>query len=147
MQKPIPPPQYWTAEAAQWAAQQLGLRYHGGMQDWPWEVAETAGLAQYFCLYSQIDGHAAPARRIVVLELILEAASNGALTDAELWAMWPHIKALLDHDAEALATTVEYWCVWQAEEANLDEEAFRLSPFLREWWRAHYPLPPPTAPE
>lgn len=147
MQKSIPPPQYWTAEAAQWAAQQLGLQYHDGMQDWPWEVAETEGLAHYFRLYRQLGVHAAPARRVVVLELILEAASNGTLTNAELRAVWPQIKALLDQDAEALATTAEYWCVWQAEEANLDEEAFRLSPFLREWWRAHYPLPPPTAPE
>jgi hypothetical protein len=143
MQKPVPPPQYWTAEAAQ----QLGLRYHDGMQDWPWEVAQTKNLAQYFRLYRQLDVHAAPARRIVVLELILEAASNGPLTDAELRAVWPQIKALLDHDAEALATTAEYWCVWLAQEANLDEEAFRLSPFLREWWRANYPPPPPTASE
>ena len=90
---------------------------------------------------------AAPARRIVVLELILEAASNGTLTDAEGRAVWPQIMALLDHDAEVLATTAEYWCLWQVEEANLDEEAFRLSPFLREWWRANYPLPPLMASE
>ena len=147
MQKPIPPPHYWTSEAAQWAAQQLGLRYYDGMQDWPWEVAETEGLGQYFRLYRQLDVDAAPARRIVVLELILEAASNGTLTDAEVRAVWPQIMALLDHDAEVLATTAEYWCLWEVEEANLDEEAFRLSPFLREWWRANYPFPPLTASE
>jgi hypothetical protein len=81
------------------------------MQDWPWEVAETEGLESYFRLYRQIEVYAAPVRRIVVLELILEAASNVTLTGAEVRAVWPYIKALLDHDAEALATTAEYWCV------------------------------------
>jgi hypothetical protein len=141
MQKPIPPPQYWTGEAAEWAAQQLGLRYHSGMQDWPWEVAESEDLEQYFQLYSRIDRGAAAGVRIVVMEMILNAANS--LTGVH--TAWPRIKALLDQDADVLATTAQYWCVWDADEQHLDEEAFRISPYMRDWWRANYPLPPLAA--
>jgi len=123
-----------------WAAQQLGLSYPLS-QDWPWIVAKTEDLEKYFRLYSQLDDHATAPMRIVVLEMILEAASNGTLSTAELQEVWPRIKALLDQDADMLSTTAQYWCVWEAEEQNLDEEGFRISPYVRKWWRANYPIP------
>jgi hypothetical protein len=141
MQKPIPPPQYWTGDAAEWASQQLGLRYHSGMQDWPWEVAETEDLEKYFQLYRQLDTHAAAGVRIVVMEMILEAASNGTLSAGELQEVWPRINALLDQNADSLATTAMYWCSWHLEEQDVEEYAFRIVPYMRTWWRANYPIP------
>jgi len=142
MQKSIPPPQFWwTDDAAEWAAAQLGLPYNDAMQDWPWEVAETNDLERYFQLYSRLEPHAAASVRIVVLELILEAASNGTLSTAEFQAVWPRINTLLVQDADSLASTAMYWCCWQMTEQDVEDYAFRVTPYLREWWRATYPIP------
>lgn len=142
MQKPIPPPQYWwTGDAVEWTAQQLGLRYDDDMQDWPYEVAETEDLEKYFHLYRQLDTQAQANVCIVVMEMILNAASNGSLSTVEFEAVWPQIKLLLDQDADVLATTAMYWCCWHTQEQNLEEEAFRITPHMRNWWRATYPIP------
>lgn len=142
MLKSIPPPQYWwTGDAAEWAAAQLDLPYNDAMQDWPWEVAETKDLERYFQLYNRLESPAAASVRIVLLELILEAASNGTLSTTEFQAVWPRIKALLDQDANSLASTAMYWCCWQIEEQDVEDYAFRVAPYLREWWRATYPIP------
>jgi hypothetical protein len=110
MLKPLPPPQYWwTDNADEWAAQQLGLRCDNGMQDWPYEVSQAEDLEKYFRLYRQLD--AEPSRRVVVMELILDAASDG-LSTVELVAVWPQITLLLDQDADILARTAMYWCRW-----------------------------------
>ena len=145
MLKPIPPPQYWwTGDADEWASQQLGIPYDY-KQDWPWEVAEKKYLDRYFQIYSQIEAHAPASRRIVMMEMILEAASNGtpsgSLTTVELQEVWPRIKALLDQDADMLATTALYWCCWYLEEQDVEENAFRVSPYMRDWWRENYPIP------
>ncbi|GAA4359166.1 hypothetical protein GCM10023185_25520 [Hymenobacter saemangeumensis] len=55
-------------------------------------------------------------RRIVVMEMILEAASNGVLSTVEFQEVWPRIRALFDQDAGMLATTALYWCCWNADE-------------------------------
>lgn len=142
MQKPIPPPKcWWTEDAAEWAAEQLGLPYNDAMQDWPWEVAETKDLESYFQLYSRLESQASASVRIVVLELILEAASNGTLSAVEFQEVWPRIKALLDQDAGSLASTAMYWCCWDMEEQDVEEHAFRVAPYMREWWRANYSIP------
>lgn len=111
------------------------------MQDWPWEVAETEDLEKYFHLYHRIDAHAEASVRIVVMEMILEAASNGTLSTVELREVWPRIQSLLDQDTVMLATTAMYWCNWELEEQELEEYAFRVAPYMRNWWRANYPVP------
>jgi hypothetical protein len=104
-------------------------------------VAETEDLEKYFHLYSQLDKRAPAPVRSVVMEMMLEAASNGSLSALELQQVWPRIEALLYQDADTLATTASYWCCWDADEHNLEEEGFRVSPYMREWWRVHYPIP------
>ncbi|UOG77403.1 hypothetical protein MTX78_23965 (plasmid) [Hymenobacter tibetensis] len=138
MLKPIPPVRYQTLVAREWVAQQLGLPYQAERQDWPWEVAEIAGFEAYFQLYA----HVGEDERIVLLEMILEAASNGGTTRAQLQALWPRIEALLTQNADLHATTAQYWCSWEVKEPDIDEQAFAISPYLRAWWRAHYVMPP-----
>ncbi|WP_152981788.1 hypothetical protein [Hymenobacter sp. AT01-02] len=136
MPKPIPPPQYETSESRQWVAHQLGLSYHDRMQDWSWEVAKAEDLDAYFQLYAQAED----AERLVLLEMILEAASNDA-TPAQMHTTWPRIEALLTQRADLHATTAQYWCVWDIEEQDVEEKGFPISPYIRAWWRAHFVLP------
>lgn len=136
--KSIPPPQYWwTGDAAEWVAQQLGLRHDYGMQDWPYEVSEAKDLDRYFQLYGQLDAQVEASVRVVLMELILDAADG--LVDLE--AVWPQIKGVLDQDGDILSRTAMYWCCWNTQEQNLEEEAWRIAPYLRTWWRENYPIP------
>jgi hypothetical protein len=94
--KPIPPPHYWwTGDAAEWVAQQLGLPHEYYMQDWPYEVSEAKDLDRYFQLYGQLDAQVQASVRVVLMELILDAASDGPV---DLEAVWPQIKVLLDRE-------------------------------------------------
>lgn len=123
-----------TARAREQVAQHLGLRYHDGMQDWPWEVAEPAAIESYFHLYAQSsDGE----ERVVLMEMILQAASEQPTPDA-LAQQWPRIKMLLDQHTSLHAWSVLYWCVWSGNEPD---EWFNVSPYLREWWTANYEVP------
>jgi len=136
MIKPIPAPQWETPEARQWVAQQLGLPYHDSMQDWPWEVATPDGLEDYFQLYPR----AADAERVVIMEMILDAATWQP-TPEKLDQAWVRIEALLDQNADLHASTAEYWCIWHYNEQDLYEHGFSISPYMRAWWIANYPVP------
>ncbi|WP_140466527.1 hypothetical protein [Hymenobacter nivis] len=145
MIKPIPPFRWETPEAREWVAHQLGLPYHDGMQDWPWEVATPEGLNSYFHLYHR----AASAERIVLMEMLLQAASEQS-TPENLDSAWLKIEELLDQNTDLHASTAEYWCMWSCNEQYVQEYGFSITPFVRKWWIANYPMPmdlnPPLTP-
>jgi hypothetical protein len=136
MIKPIPPPKWQTAEARQRVAQQLGLPYSDEMQDWPWEVATPEGLEQYLQLYSTSGSD----ERVVLMEMILEASTDQPKPDG-LHAAWLRIEELLNQNTALHASTAHYWCIWSYDEQEAQEHGFPITPYLREWWVANYPIP------
>jgi hypothetical protein len=136
MIKPIPPFQWETEGARQWVAQQLGLPYNEGMQDWPWEVSSPEGLTDYFHLYTQ----AADEERVVIMEMLLNAA-NQQITLQKQYLAWVKIAVLLDQNADLHASTAHYWCCWDYNEQDLYESGFSITPYVRAWWVANYPVP------
>ena len=136
MIKPIPLPNYETAEARQWVADQLGLPYHDNMQDWSWQVASPEGLEDYFQLYKR----ASAAQCVVVMEMILDAATWQPTSD-KVYSAWIKIKPILDQNADLHASTAQYWCLWNYNEQDLIEHGFPISPYMRAWWVENYPIP------
>ena len=135
MIKPVPPPQWETSEARQWVAEQLNLPYHDGMQDWPWEVADSEHLEDYFQLYTR----AADAERVVIMEMLLQAATEQPNPE-KLRLAWVKVEALLNQNPHLHASTTQYWCVWGYKEQDLDVYGFSVSPYVRAWWIANYPI-------
>jgi hypothetical protein len=129
--KPIPPPQGETTEARRWVAAQLGLPYHDDMQDWPWEVADAACVEDYVALYMR----AAVVGRVVLMEMLLQAAT-AQRSSKKLRLAWEKIEPLLNQNADLHAATAQYWCLW-----DYQGQGFRVSPYVRAWWIANYPIP------
>jgi hypothetical protein len=134
--KHVPTFQWETPEARQWVAEQLGLPYNDGMQDWPWQVADEERLEDYLQLYAR----AADAERVVIMELLLQAATMQPNPE-KLHLAWVKIEPLLDQNADLHASTAQYWCVWGYKEQDLDVFGFSVSPYVRTWWIANYPMP------
>ncbi|MCA8833243.1 hypothetical protein [Hymenobacter pini] len=136
MPRPIPLPNYETVEARQWVADQLGLPYHDDMQDWPWEVSIPEGLEDYIQLYSR----ASDEQRVVIMEMILNAAAWQP-TSSQVHSAWIRLRPLLDQNADLHSSTAQYWCLWNYNEQDLFEHGFSISPYLRAWWIENYPIP------
>jgi hypothetical protein len=131
--KPIPPPQWEATEARQWVAEQMGLPYHDDMQDWPWEVADSERIEDYIQLYER----AVDAERVVIMEMLLQAATMQPNPE-KLNLAWVKIEPLLNQSAHLHASTAQYWCVWGYKEQDLDVYGFSVSPYVRAWWIANY---------
>jgi hypothetical protein len=134
--KPIPPPQGQTLEARQWVAEQLDLPYHDDMQEWPWEVADSECIEDYVQLYNW----AADAERVVIMEMLLQAATMQPDPD-KLRLDWEKIEVLLTQNAHLHAYTAQYWCIWDRSEQDFNRYHPRVSPYVRVWWVANYPIP------
>jgi hypothetical protein len=114
----------------------MGLPYHDDMQDWPWEVADSARIEDYIQLYDR----APEAERVVIMEMLLQAATMED-NPKDLRLAWVKIEALLNQNAPLHASTAQYWCVWGYKEQDLDMYGFSVSPYVRAWWIANYPMP------
>ena len=106
------------------------------MQDWPWEVADSEYLEDYLQLYTR----AADAERVVIMEMLLQAATDQSSPE-KLRLAWVKIGALLNQNTHLHASTAQYWCIWGYKEQDLDVYGFSVSPYVRAWWIANYPSP------
>lgn len=106
------------------------------MQDWPWEVADSERIKDYVELYNR----ATDAERVVIMEMILQAATEQPNPE-KLRLAWVKIEALLTQNANLHASTAQYWCLWGYKEQDFDVYGFRVSPYVRAWWIANYPIP------
>ncbi|GGF27349.1 hypothetical protein GCM10011383_43770 [Hymenobacter cavernae] len=101
------------------------------MQDWPWEVADAACVEEYLQLYAR----AGDTERIVLMEMLLQAATEQR-TPQKRRVAWAKIEALLTQNADLHAATAHYWCLW-----GYEGKGFHITPHVRAWWIAHYPIP------
>lgn len=114
----------------------MGLPYHDDMQDWPWEVADSERIEDYIQLYDR----AADAGRIVIMEMLLQAATEQS-NFKKLRLAWGKIEVLLTQNAHLHASTAQYWCLRDRDEQAFKRSCFRVSPYIRAWWVANYPIP------
>jgi hypothetical protein len=114
----------------------MGLPYHDDMQDWPWEVADSERVEDYIQLY----GRAPDAERVVIMEMLLQAATEQS-NSKKLRLAWGKIEVLLTQNAHLHASTAQYWCLWDRDEQAFKRSCFRVSPYIRTWWVANYPIP------
>jgi hypothetical protein len=74
------------------------------------------------------------------MEMLSQAATEQPNPE-KLRLAWVNIEALLNQSPHLHASTAQYWCIWGYEEQDLDVYGFSVSPYVRAWWIANYPVP------
>jgi hypothetical protein len=111
------------------------------MQDWEWEIADTARLDEYLTAYK--DGGLSDDERFTLMETIIQAFEDLPVPlDAD--HRWAQILAALDRYIDLHAYTVWYWSDLEDE---LGDESWRVSPYLRRLVERHKSRLDPTSTE
>ncbi len=101
--------------------------YADWMQDWPYEIAESKEIDNYFQHY---DEQTDEDKKFSIMEMLIQS-----LTDIEnqndFDKNWKRLKKRILKDFEIHEYTIFYWCCFDIE----TDDIWKISPYMRELWK------------
>lgn len=118
-------PRHPDSAARRSLATRLDLPYSDDMQDWEWEVADSARFEEFLVMYHSTDLN--DDERFSLMEILIQCVDDLGLSSQAVSA-WTKIEPLLVHDSRLHGSTIEYWS--RFGETDL-ESLFNVSPQMR----------------
>lgn len=101
--------------------------YADWMQDWPYEIAESIEIDNYFQHY---DEQTDEDKKFSIMKMLIQS-----LTDIEnqndFDKNWKRLKKRILKDFEIHEYTIFYWCCFDIE----TDDIWKISPYMRELWK------------
>ena len=122
-----PRERYWTSASIDALAERLKLRNDPDMQDWPWQVADSARIDEFMAAFEEFKND--PDVRYTLMDVLIQSFEE---LDVDLRSdqNWQTLLTWLERDFETHAYQVWYWSGFE----NEDLDDWRVSPFLRQLW-------------
>jgi hypothetical protein len=119
------PARYPKAEARVSLAARCNLPYYDDMQDWEWEVADSARFEEFLATYCAPDLN--DDERFSLMEILVQCVEDLGLS-SEADSAWDKIEPLLLRAPWLHGSTIEYWaCCGEVA----PESQFNVSPHMR----------------
>lgn len=112
-------------------AKRLSVPFEPWMQDWEWDIADSARIDEYVSLYN--SGDLSDDERFTLMETIIQAFEDLPLS-LDVDVRWAETLAILDTNIDLHAYSVWYWSDLEDE---LGDEGWRVSPYLRRLVERH----------
>lgn len=130
MKKPTEPkPRYATEYAMNKIAELLDIQRDITMQDWTYEIADSAKIDLYWTIYQSLQTED---ERFTMMEILIQATDE--LEEKEFDKYWAKLKDCLLQEWQLHQFTIYYWCCFDVEDL---EDCFFITEVMRKLWQAH----------
>lgn len=126
------------AKAQRLLAARFGLPYTSHMQDWEWEVADSARFSEFLEAYS--DASLSDDERVCLMEILIQCVEDME-TQTSHESTWSKIEPFLRKNSGLHMESIDYWSC--GDEKN-EQHMFRVSLKIRAL-RNHSPTSGPAS--
>lgn len=101
--------------------------YADWMQDWPYEIADSKEIKNYFLHYEEQTDED---KKFILMEMLIQALTH-IENKEEFNKNWTCLKQLLVKDFKIHEYTIFYWSCFGENLSN----CWKITPFIRELWK------------